>query len=127
MRDLQRFLANLREQIKMNNSLVYKQKKQQSAWLAQEKQEYIAADINFFGKRNGVRSQNPRRKRNTIAGPSEEPGSTIQTTDSDVYGLKDQKAAAFQTSMAQKKFYGVNSGHLATNSEQYVSQEAEPE
>ena len=56
MRDLQRFLANLREQIKMNNSLVYKKKKQQSEWFAQEKQEYVAADINFFGKRNGIRS-----------------------------------------------------------------------
>ena len=62
-----------------------------------------------------------------MAGPGEEQGSTIQTTDSDVYGLKDQKAAAFQSSLAQKKFYGVNSGHLATNSDQYVGQDAEPE
>ena len=56
MRDLQRFLANLREQIKMSKSLVYKKKKMQSEWFAQEKQEYIAEDINFFGKRNGIRS-----------------------------------------------------------------------
>ena len=58
VRDLQRFLANLREQIKMNKSLVYKQKKIQSEWFAQEKQnqEYIADDINFFIKRNGMRS-----------------------------------------------------------------------
>ena len=40
----------------MNNSLVYKKKKMQSEWLAQEKQEYIADDINFFVKRNGIRS-----------------------------------------------------------------------
>ena len=38
VRDLQRFLANLREQIKMNKSLVYKQKKIQSEWFAQKKQ-----------------------------------------------------------------------------------------
>ena len=99
VRDLQRFLASLREQIKRNNSLVYKQKKQQSEWFAQEKQnqEYIADDINFFVKRNGIRSQNARRKRHATetGGPAEDTLATVRTNDSDVYGLQDKKVSAY--------------------------------
>ena len=118
---MQRFLATLKEQIKLSKSLVYRRKKEQNEWLAQEKQEYVADDINFFVKRNGARAQKARRKLFS----SGEPGPPQETQESDVYGLNDQTEATLKQALAAKKFHS-NRGHQATNSEQYPTRTGGP-